>query len=114
VTKVLWVILLISCEGYRAVPSVGMGYDPQTGNQFYSTGITYAPPFRLSIDDRMALSKAPVIPAFPPTVVDTDHSDELEAVGAWPWWVWVCLPFVLLAGASGVWVWRRKLPEVKP
>ncbi len=33
--------------------------------------------------------------------------EQLEAVGAWPWYAWVMLPFVILSLAFLVFAWRR-------
>ncbi len=48
-------LLLLSCVpfgNYRAVPSVGVGYNPQTGDESFHAGMTLAPGFHMDAESK--------------------------------------------------------------
>jgi len=48
---------------YRAVPTVGVGYDPATGNEYLSGGVTLAPGLHLDAETRAILGGSRGAPA---------------------------------------------------
>lgn len=108
----IWlVLLLMACQGYQPEPYAEVRVRDETfGEIDYEGGqllggirYVYKPQRREPLPAR-----GPAIAAIPE---GRTFEGELAAVSGWPWYAWFGLPFVILAAAVLLWVWRRKVKK---
>ena len=108
--RAAWLALvLVACQGYQPEPYAEVRMRDEAFGEVDYDGQQFI------VGARYVYKPQPV-PQMPrerhlePLPIEArTFDDELDAVGGWPWYAWFGLPFVLLAGAVLLWVWKRKV-----